>query len=448
MAKSPDAFRTISEVAEWLDTPAHVLRFWESKFTQVKPVKRAGGRRYYRPADMELLGGIKKLLHDDGMTIKGVQKMLSDKGVKAVAALSPAVDGPDIEAVTARPDPEEARAREVDTPTERGEAERSATEETTPAAAGEGTAVEEAGALADKSVRTAPEPMREAGEAAGDGASDASGAAEPALDPGALPEPPADPRPELDVAATARDHADAPAPDIDTDETSGEETGADRPPLPVTGLDVGTGTDTSPEAADSGDDGARASDGLPSAESDEAATGFAVAPEAPAVGEPGAEALDTSQGDLFPVAAGHVPSFLSTPLSERPGAGDEAGSADDTPPPAPPAEHTEVDTGIAAADLTGPAEPFETEAGHAAESGTGRPAAIPGDTAETPHDPVDAREEAASPAIAAAPDRPQPEDLPPPPGPLFHVARINRLTAAQAARIAPLVERLSAFRDR
>ncbi|MEC3862150.1 MerR family transcriptional regulator [Mesobacterium sp. TK19101] len=87
MSKSRDAFRTISEVADWLDTPAHVLRFWESKFTQVKPVKRAGGRRYYRPADMELLGGIKQLLHEDGMTIKGVQKVLREKGVKHVAAL-------------------------------------------------------------------------------------------------------------------------------------------------------------------------------------------------------------------------------------------------------------------------------------------------------------------------------------------------------------------------
>ncbi|MFD1341732.1 MerR family transcriptional regulator [Litorisediminicola beolgyonensis] len=88
MSKSRDAFRTISEVADWLDTPAHVLRFWESKFTQVKPVKRAGGRRYYRPSDMMLLGGLKKLLHEDGMTIKGAQKVLSEKGVKAVSALS------------------------------------------------------------------------------------------------------------------------------------------------------------------------------------------------------------------------------------------------------------------------------------------------------------------------------------------------------------------------
>ncbi|MDG1801616.1 MAG: MerR family transcriptional regulator, partial [Paracoccaceae bacterium] len=92
MAKSRDAFRTISEVASWLDTPAHVLRFWESKFTQVKPVKRAGGRRYYRPDDMRLLGGIKKLLHKDGMTIKGAQQILRDQGIEHVAAMSIPLD--------------------------------------------------------------------------------------------------------------------------------------------------------------------------------------------------------------------------------------------------------------------------------------------------------------------------------------------------------------------
>lgn len=90
--KSPDAFRTISEVADWLDTPAHVLRFWESRFPQVKPVKRAGGRRYYRPSDMALLGGIKRLLHEDGMTIRGVQKMLKADGVRRIAALSQPID--------------------------------------------------------------------------------------------------------------------------------------------------------------------------------------------------------------------------------------------------------------------------------------------------------------------------------------------------------------------
>lgn len=92
MAKSPDAFRTISEVADWLGIQAHVLRFWESKFTQVKPIKRAGGRRYYRPADMQLLGGIKKLLHDDGLTIKGVQKILREEGMNHVAAMSAPLD--------------------------------------------------------------------------------------------------------------------------------------------------------------------------------------------------------------------------------------------------------------------------------------------------------------------------------------------------------------------
>jgi len=92
MGKSADAFRTISEVAEWLGVPTHVLRFWESKFIQVKPVKRAGGRRYYRPEDMLLLGGIKKLLHDDGMTIKGVQKILRKDGIGPVAEQSQPLD--------------------------------------------------------------------------------------------------------------------------------------------------------------------------------------------------------------------------------------------------------------------------------------------------------------------------------------------------------------------
>lgn len=94
--KSPDAFRTISEVADWLGVPTHVLRFWESRFTQVKPVKRAGGRRYYRPADMELLGGIRKLLHEDGMTIRGVQKLLRENGIKHVAAMSPPLDSDEL----------------------------------------------------------------------------------------------------------------------------------------------------------------------------------------------------------------------------------------------------------------------------------------------------------------------------------------------------------------
>ena len=88
MTKSADAFRTISEVADWLDTETHVLRFWESKFSQIKPVKRAGGRRYYRPKDMLIIGGIKKLLHEDGLTIKSTQRIIKDKGLNYVSNLS------------------------------------------------------------------------------------------------------------------------------------------------------------------------------------------------------------------------------------------------------------------------------------------------------------------------------------------------------------------------
>jgi len=88
MEKSADAFRTISEVAEDLDLPQHVLRFWETRFAQIKPLKRAGGRRFYRPDDIELLRAIQKLLYGEGYTIKGVQKLLKDQGVHAVVAVS------------------------------------------------------------------------------------------------------------------------------------------------------------------------------------------------------------------------------------------------------------------------------------------------------------------------------------------------------------------------
>jgi DNA-binding transcriptional MerR regulator len=85
--KSAEAFRTISEVAAELDLPQHVLRFWESRFAQIKPVKRAGGRRYYRPDDVDLLKGIRALLYSDGFTIKGVQKVLKDRGLRHVAQI-------------------------------------------------------------------------------------------------------------------------------------------------------------------------------------------------------------------------------------------------------------------------------------------------------------------------------------------------------------------------
>jgi DNA-binding transcriptional MerR regulator len=88
MDKSPDAFRTISEAVTDLDVPQHVLRFWETRFTQIKPMKRGGGRRYYRPEDIELLKAIRHLLYGEGYTIKGVQRLLKEQGVKAVIGVA------------------------------------------------------------------------------------------------------------------------------------------------------------------------------------------------------------------------------------------------------------------------------------------------------------------------------------------------------------------------
>jgi DNA-binding transcriptional MerR regulator len=84
MDKSPEAFRTIREVADVMELPQHVLRFWESRFPQIRPIKRAGGRRYYRPDDVERLRLIKRLLYDEGYTIKGVQKLFREQGAQAL----------------------------------------------------------------------------------------------------------------------------------------------------------------------------------------------------------------------------------------------------------------------------------------------------------------------------------------------------------------------------
>jgi len=100
MSKSEKAFRNISEVSDWLETPTHVLRFWESKFSQIKPTKRAGGRRYYRPKDMLLIGGIKQLLHIEGHTIKGAKQVLREKGLNYVVGLSkPIISEKNVKAV-------------------------------------------------------------------------------------------------------------------------------------------------------------------------------------------------------------------------------------------------------------------------------------------------------------------------------------------------------------
>lgn len=105
MAKSPDAFRTISEAADEVGAPQHVLRFWETKFAFVAPVKRAGGRRFYRPQDIAVLKGVKRLLHDEGLTIRGVERLHKAQGLKRILG----VEG-ESPAAAAAPRPVEAPA--------------------------------------------------------------------------------------------------------------------------------------------------------------------------------------------------------------------------------------------------------------------------------------------------------------------------------------------------
>lgn len=94
MAKGPEAFRTISEAADELDVPQHVLRFWETRFSFIKPMKRAGGRRFYRPSDIVVLRGVRRLLHEEGYTIKGVQKLHREQGIKRLVAVGEGAVGP------------------------------------------------------------------------------------------------------------------------------------------------------------------------------------------------------------------------------------------------------------------------------------------------------------------------------------------------------------------
>ena len=97
MAKGPEAFRTISEAADELNVPQHVLRFWETKFSFIRPMKRAGGRRFYRPQDITVLRGVRTLLHDAGYTIKGVQKLHKDQGLKRLLAAAEGDVEPNVE---------------------------------------------------------------------------------------------------------------------------------------------------------------------------------------------------------------------------------------------------------------------------------------------------------------------------------------------------------------
>ncbi|WP_310538705.1 MerR family transcriptional regulator [Phenylobacterium sp.] len=103
MAKGPDAFRTISEAADELGVPQHVLRFWETKFSFIRPMKRAGGRRFYRPQDISMLRGVKTLLHEDGYTIKGVQRLHKEQGLKRLLSAASGQGAPPLEPADHRP---------------------------------------------------------------------------------------------------------------------------------------------------------------------------------------------------------------------------------------------------------------------------------------------------------------------------------------------------------
>jgi DNA-binding transcriptional MerR regulator len=149
--KARDAFRTISEVAEELELPQHVLRFWETRFTQIKPMKRGGGRRYYRPEDVDLLRGVRLLLYGEGFTIRGVQRLLKDKGIGFVVAVGktgsvqtvPASDS--VEEADAGPPPATQRRKPV----------VDATDVSAPAPAVTATAVPSPGAAATPPLRPA-----------------------------------------------------------------------------------------------------------------------------------------------------------------------------------------------------------------------------------------------------------------------------------------------------
>ncbi|MGR3540231.1 MAG: MerR family transcriptional regulator [Hasllibacter sp.] len=252
MSKAAGAFRTISEVAETLGVQPHVIRFWETKFSQVKPVKRAGGRRYYRPADVELLGGIRALLHDDGMTIKGVQKLLREDGVAAVAAHASGASAEGGEG--APPAPAEAGPQDM--------IEGEAVEAGAPPL--EGDHAPSADASIDEATEDdamdGPPPSQDGGAATAGGDDGARADMDPdvirfpfAADQDSVSQPEADAAPE---AAPEPDpaHAEAEAGDpfgeAEVEQAAGPGTDPGAPAPDHQGRTGGTGSDTATERAD------------------------------------------------------------------------------------------------------------------------------------------------------------------------------------------------------
>lgn len=410
MSKSRDAFRTISEVAELLDTPAHVLRFWESKFTQVKPVKRAGGRRYYRPGDIGLLAGIRKLLHDDGMTIKGVQKILREQGVKHVATLAPLpLDDEDApEAIESAPyieaEPETGTVLPF-APLQPAEAVEPAL---APETLSEPAPVPEAPVPAEAAVEPT-ETENDAWPAPADEADVPFDHAE-----AEIPEAPMMAAHEDSVPPVA-DHEAAPQEDHSAPVTDApltpEDDGADALPAFLTHSleERTTETDTPLMAGEAQEDAPAPTwpedtHDAPEATVQESTAGFAAEPQqSPEVPEdhapeaPATEALGSTEGGQQDFVADEPPLTPETEVA------DEEEPALDTAEAAPLAE--------APADAVPPAaEPVETDV----ES-----------------------------APMVIPELPDLDNLPPsPPGLLTHLSRVETLSAAQARAIAPQVQAL------
>tara|TARA_R110002049_G_scaffold23545_4_gene83428 strand:- start:19946 stop:21151 length:1206 start_codon:yes stop_codon:yes gene_type:complete len=388
MAKSPDAFRTISEVADWLGIQAHVLRFWESKFTQVKPIKRAGGRRYYRPADMLLLGGIKKLLHDDGLTIKGVQKILREEGMNYVSDLSASLDEltlselGDPAAAQAQPKPvvpkpETGVVLTFDTPT---------------------------------ATATAPEPEHPA-------------------------EPP---RTSVTIDFVSDDTADAPqAPQIDEPLVAA-------PPQPP--QDTTPTASPDPLGADSTEDAPRLATPAPDdvaadhAETDDAATDDVAADDG-AVDDGAEPRVDAAQSspepapqpdtpktqDAAPAPKEDLPAFLRQPLTETPP--EPAGHpTDNTPPDADP---------VAPPDAPAPTEDDTND--------TSDPEPRPAETHEP--DPVAAEPAPPKPRILDLPPLAAESDFAASPAALSAAWNVRSLPAENIPQIATLLKQLTALRD-
>ncbi len=452
MAKSADAFRTISEVADWLELPTHVLRFWESKFTQVKPVKRAGGRRYYRPADMELLGGIKKLLHDDGMTIKGVQKILREQGVKHVAAMSPPMIGEgepeQTEVIGANGKPieiAEVATPDSDTvvPFHREPLPESRPEQPDPTDAptssdlppgiegrpAKDTSVFEDFAGTETGAETAPEPEL---------------LADPEPDPEPeVTQPPEDEPTGVDAPATP----DTVPPMVD--ETVLDETDApDSPPAepeeasaPVAVQTANTEDTDSPDTVPAAPD-ASESAATPAPEATDDAEPDPQADPHPA---PDAPLAPETAPDVAPEPSASLPSFLAQPRSHSEAPQEDLkteSEPEDTETE--PAEPQSAQDQVSSPPAESPAE-IETSPATDTDQGT-EPDTETVPVSAEPSEPAPVPEPAApKPLNVDVPDDPADDALPATPGVLHHLAKSPTLDEAEKTQLATLFAQLRAF---